>query len=182
MKHLSIFFVAIYFLLASPLTTAAQEAPEPQLVPTHSVALPMVVGTGGAQVSYANETLSLMNAARANAGCGPLVISDTLTTIAQQHAQDMASNDFFSHVNLQGLDAGDRADQAGYPWLKIAENIGGGQSSAQEIYTSWMNSSSHRANIENCSLKETGIGYVYVQNDQGSQTWSHYWVEVFGTR
>ena len=47
--------------------------------------------------------------------------------------------------------------------------------------TGWMNSAGHRANILNCNLEETGVGYIYLQYDTGGVNYHHYWTQVFAT-
>ncbi|MFJ9574939.1 CAP domain-containing protein [Streptomyces sp. NPDC101191] len=124
--------------------------------------------------SVADQVIALVNAERAKAGCGALTPNATLTRAAQGHSDDMAARDFFDHTNPDGASPGDRVTAAGYPWSTYGENIAMGQSSAEQVMESWMNSPGHRANILNCDFKEIGVGI----HDSGGP----YWTQVFGAR
>jgi uncharacterized protein YkwD len=103
-----------------------------------------------------------------------------LEQIAQAHSQDMARSDFFSHTGSDGRSPFQRMNDAGYHYRLAAENIAAGVESPEEAVRLWMNSSGHRANILNCDLRETGIGYV---KDSGDPlNYGVYWTQVFGTR
>ncbi len=87
------------------------------------------------------------NAFRANAGLQPLRVSGALTRAAAGHARDMAQNGFFSHTGSNGSGIGDRVRAVGYGFCFIAENIAQGQSSVEQVLSSWMASTGHRRNI-----------------------------------
>ncbi|NML52680.1 CAP domain-containing protein [Streptomyces sp. R302] len=164
-----------------PKKTAAPTTAAPKPAPT--TASP-TAGTdpapgGGAQndpgnASAADQVLSLVNAERAKAGCGPLTANATLARAAQGHSDDMAARDFFDHTNPDGADPGDRVTAAGYPWSTYGENIAMGQRTPEQVMEAWMNSPGHRANILNCDFKELGVG---IHDDGGP-----YWTQVFGAR
>ncbi|MFF9912427.1 CAP domain-containing protein [Streptomyces sp. NPDC013457] len=129
---------------------------------------------GSGSDSVADQVISLVNAERAKAGCGPLSANATLTRAAQGHSDDMAARDYFDHTNPDGDGPGERVTAAGYPWSTYGENIAMGQSTPEQVMNSWMNSPGHRANILNCDFKEIGIGV----HDEGGP----YWTQVFGAR
>jgi uncharacterized protein YkwD len=55
-----------------------------------------------------------------------------------------------------------RIVRAGYtPWRILAENIAWGTRSPSIIFGSWMRSPMHRANIDNCRLRDIGLGVSY---------------------
>ena len=117
------------------------------------------------------EVVSLTNARRAEAGCGPATPQPQLTRAAQLHADDMAENDYFSHTSRDGRAPWDRAREQGYTGRSIGENIARGYPTARAVMDGWMGSGGHRANIENCSWRHIGVGY-----DAGTRTW----VQMFG--
>jgi len=127
----------------------------------------------------AQQVVDFVNAERASAGCDPLVVSPQLVSAAQGHGEDMAFNDFFSHTSSDGRSPWDRIRETGYSFSSAAENIAAGYSSANSAVAAWMNSSGHRANILNCRLKETGVGYYYLQNDTGQVNYRTYWTQTF---
>lgn len=125
-----------------------------------------------------NSVIVLTNQHRRAAGCADLTWNPALATAAQRHADDMASNNYFSHTSLDGAKFTARIRSAGYRYRLAAENIAAGQQSPEEVVAGWMASTGHRANILNCRLKEIGIGYGF--ND--SSTYGTYWVQDFGSK
>lgn len=130
--------------------------------------------------------LTCTNEERENYGLKPLIWDDKLASIARDHSEDMAENNFFSHINLRGEDPTDRAVRYGYPIRKslgggwysegIAENIGkmptgqvvgigyvanNADSIARAQVASWMESTGHRENILNSQYDRIGIGVAY---------------------
>lgn len=129
---------------------------------------------------FVTQVIALVNQERAAAGCPALVANDTLTRVAQAHSQDMASHDFFAHVGSDGRTPFQRMQDAGYPFRRAAENVAAGVQTAAEAVALWMKSPGHRANILDCQLRETGVGYV---DDPGDKlNYGSYWTEEFGTR
>lgn len=125
-----------------------------------------------------NQVIVLTNQYRRAAGCGDLTWNPALAAAAQRHADDMAANNFFGHTSSNGASFVTRIRQAGYRYRLAAENLAGGQGSAEEVVQAWMSSPGHRANILNCRLREIGIGFGYNSNSD----YSTYWVQNFGTR
>ncbi|MGW6392623.1 CAP domain-containing protein [Streptomyces sp. NPDC055103] len=155
----------------APRTSEPAPEPEPTRTGTGTGA-----GTqdGSGKGSVADQVLSLVNAERAKAGCGPLTANATLADAAQGHSDDMAARDFFDHTNPDGDGPGERVTASGYPWSTYGENIAKGQSGPEQVMEAWMNSPGHRANILNCDFKEMGTG---VHTEGGP-----YWTQVFGAR
>ncbi|GAI07888.1 unnamed protein product, partial [marine sediment metagenome] len=58
------------------------------------------------------------NIERRNHGLDELVWDEKLAEIAREHSEDIANNDFFSHVNPSGEDPTDRARRHGYSLYK----------------------------------------------------------------
>ncbi|WP_344104115.1 CAP domain-containing protein [Nocardiopsis rhodophaea] len=118
---------------------------------------PSSAAPSGGSSAKASEVVSLVNAERASAGCGPLRVDDRLTTASQKHSEDMATRDYVAHETPEGKTPKDRAAEAGYTaWG--GENVAGGYSSAQAVMEGWMNSKNHRENILNCDFKAIGVG------------------------
>ncbi|HKH04766.1 MAG TPA: CAP domain-containing protein [Acidimicrobiales bacterium] len=119
----------------------------------------------------AAEVVTLTNARRAAAGCGPVTAQAQLTLAAQLHADDMARYDYFSHTGRDGSAPWDRARAQGYTGRMMGENIARGYETPQAVVTGWIDSPGHRANIENCGYRHIGVGY-----DATTKTW----VQLFG--
>jgi uncharacterized protein YkwD len=146
--------------------------------------LPLIMGS-----SVEGQVLALINEQRRLNGCDvDLTISAQLSAAAADHSRDMALNDFFGHDGSDKSTMESRAMDAGYNYSILAENIQAGAPSPQEVVNGsagWMQSPPHRANILNCGLRETGIGYYYQANDQVipgvGGPFRHYWTQDFGT-
>ena len=79
--------------------------------------------------SAAEEVLTLVNDERAKAGCQPVRLDARLTAAATKHSQDMAQNNYFSHVSPSGATFVDRIKAEGYPAPR-SENIAAGNATA----------------------------------------------------
>ncbi|MFL5804592.1 MAG: CAP domain-containing protein [Roseiflexaceae bacterium] len=129
---------------------------------------------------FATQVIELANAERTRAGCPPLATNDTLMRVAQAHSQDMADHDFFSHTGSDGRSPFQRLRDAGYDYRLAAENIAVGVATPAAALGLWMDSPGHRANILNCELRETGVGFVEDPGD--ALNYGAYWTQVFGMR
>jgi uncharacterized protein YkwD len=92
----------------------------------------------------------------------------------------MASHDFFDHTGSDGRTTFQRMQDAGYRYKRAAENVAAGVNTPGEAVDLWMHSPGHRANILNCQLHETGVGFVEDPNDP--LNYDAYWPRDFGTR
>jgi uncharacterized protein YkwD len=106
----------------------------------------------------------------------PLVWNKQLEKAAKNHADDMSSKKYFSHISKNGLSALNRAEKAGYDHkgyrsFTVGENIAQGQPTITEVMNGWFNSEGHCMNLMNPDFKEVGI---WVTNT--------YWVQDFGGR
>ena len=151
-----------------PPTTPAPTAP-PTTAPS-TTAPPQTQPPPPSGGSAEQQVLNLVNAERANAGCGAVSFNGQLNAAALAHSQDMSANGYFSHTGLNGSQPWDRAEAAGYSYRSIGENIAQGYGSAEAVMNGWMNSSGHRANILNCDFTEMGIGRAS----------GNYWTQLFG--
>ncbi len=154
----------------------------PRLFSASLVALSLAVASPVA-AGPAESVLTAINAARAEAGCGPLRVNSKLTAAARSHASAMAEQNFFGHAGKDGSRFSGRIAQQGYSYRSIAENIAAGQKSASQVMSSWMKSAGHRRNILNCGMSETGIALVYQADDRpirgNPAPLRYYWVQVF---
>ena len=152
---------------------APSRTPRPTTTPT--TARPTTSPTTPTQPAsgVAGQILTLVNARRAEAGCKPVALDPRLTAAAAGHAQDMATNDYFSHTSRDGRTFVDRIKAAGYP-VPRSENIAAGQPTVAAVMDAWMGSAGHRANILDCSAVAMGVA-----SGQGG-TYGIYWVQDFG--
>jgi uncharacterized protein YkwD len=129
--------------------------------------------------AFEAQVFSLVNAERAKEGIGPLARNGKLDAAAQRHSNDMACNNFMSHTGSDGSSPWDRMNQAGYDWIRAAENIAAGQSTPESVVAAWMNSTQgHRETILDPNLEDIGIAYAY----KSSTSYGHYWTTDFGAQ
>ena len=121
----------------------------------------------------ATQILARVNAERAKAGCKAVVLDPRLTAAAAGHAQDMATNNYFSHTSRDGRSFVDRIKAQGYP-VPRSENIAAGQPTVTAVMDAWMASAGHRANILDCTAVAMGAASA-----KGG-TYGIYWVQDFG--
>ncbi len=127
---------------------------------------------GTAQSSQAAQdaclaVFNLMNQQRVASGLSTLVWSDALTNAAQVRANEIVSN--FSHTRPNGS-AFWTVDSN----VQYGENLAKLYQSADSVYTAWMNSPTHAANIMDGGYKTVGIAICQT----GDGSW--YWAQEFG--
>lgn len=157
----------------APVPTTAPAPPPPPATPapttvaprpTTETPVPRPAGDAMAAV------LAATNVERKDAGCAPLEPDSRLRAAAQDHAEDMAENTYFSHTSIDGREFADRIRAAGHP-APGGENIAQGQDSADEVVAAWMDSPGHRRNILDCGFVSLGVGF----DDRDD-----HWVQNFG--
>jgi uncharacterized protein YkwD len=135
----------------------------------------------------ASRVLALVNTARSRARlCGnqkfaaaeALKLDPTLARVAEAHARDMMRHNRMSHTGSDGSNAADRVTRAGYPWRAVAENVASGQTSAEEVVQTWLQSPGHCVNLMRPDLREMGVAYAF---DPSSEAGT-YWAQVFAAR
>lgn len=126
------------------------------------------------------EMLAGVNELRRKAGAPPLKLNPDLQQAAQEHAQDMLARGFFDHKSPSGTTVRERSRRAGYEWRSIGENIAEGQTSVDEVLTTWMGSPGHRKNLLHSDFRELGIGLVTGKGRDGE--YRVIWVQNFGRR
>ena len=138
----------------------------------------------GGDSALLDRVLTKLNEIRAEGGrCGgteyppgrPLTRSPALDEAARTHAEDMARNSFLAHTGSDGSNPGERASRAGYDWKIVAENVAAGQTSADDIAATWLESPGHCANLRDDKYSETGIAFALNPGD-GRDI---YWVQLY---
>ena len=157
-------------LTATPIPTITPTStvtPTPTITPTPTPSTPSGI-TDEMYELMQQDMLNLVNTAR---GGNDLRLSTNQA--AQNHAEDMRDNCYFSHDGLDGSDVSDRYSREGGRWWIIAENIhlhgscygGMKQGTLRELvadaHLNLMDSPGHRSNILNSSFDEVAFGFAY---------------------
>ena len=122
----------------------------------------------GTQSNYASSSfLSLTNAARLSDHEGTLDLNSDLSSAAQAKANDMATDNYWSHTSPSGKTAEDFIIDSGYQFTIAGENLAYGFSSASSVMSAWMNSPEHKANILDADYKDVGFGVADASNYLG---------------
>jgi uncharacterized protein YkwD len=173
-------------------TTEILVTPSPAMVILPATRNPYSIST----TALEQRVHDLINQERTAQGLSALDIDPALAAVARAHSEDMAAQQYFAHVNLQGQDPTARGEAAGYSCRKtygsyytygIAENLflnnlyssatyysnreteytwNSPEEIAQTTVSGWMNSSGHRENILTPTYDRQGIGVAIGSNDR----------------
>jgi len=106
---------------------------------------------------FVTQLLQLHNTHRQSRGLGILTLNTQLNNASQKHSNWMLQNKTLNHFE-GSKGPGDRITAEGYRWSTYGENIASGYATPQAVFQGWLNSSGHRANIENSRFKDVGFG------------------------
>lgn len=145
------------------------------------LAAPFEPPPASAAAEVARQVLAHSNEARARgrrcgdeffAASGPLRLDARLAEAAAAHAQDMARHGFLQHEGSDGSSPGERATRAGYRWRSIAENVGGGQTTARQVVQEWLRSPVHCAALMRPEFTQMGVAYAADIDSEAGIYWS----------
>ena len=114
----------------------------------------------------------ILNAYRSSRGLGAVRLDPALTAMAQTQANAMAAGNALSHEVGGSFTA--RVHAAGLDSARVAENLGGGSYSTQEVFEGWRQSPGHDANL---LMKEATRFGIALAKDP-STTYRTYWALV----
>jgi uncharacterized YkwD family protein len=116
--------------------------------------------------NFSVKVVELVNLERAKRGLAPLRLDGRLTEVAQEKAQEMVRNKYFSHTSPSYGSPFEMMQKFGIRYSAAGENIARGQTSPGEVMADWMQSSGHRSNILYPNFDTIGVGHsedVWVQ-------------------
>jgi uncharacterized protein YkwD len=131
--------------------------------------------------NFQADMLQAVNAARARPRtCGAVAMpavgavqwSDGLFISSAEHSQDMALRNYFDHITPEGVTAGQRANNAGYSYTNLGENIAAGQADVAAVMASWLNSPGHCENIMTAVFTDIGVACVAAPRRQYPTYWT----------
>ena len=112
--------------------------------------------------SEVDPIIDAVNRKRAEHHLRQLSLRADLSEVAQAHAVDMARRSYLSHVNPEGRNPLDRAQDAGLDGFRLlAENIGATGVRADPhlaVVEEWLLSPDHRENLLHPAFNSTGLG------------------------
>jgi uncharacterized YkwD family protein len=151
------------------ITTPAPNVQTPATRVTPPAQRPNAGATTGIS-QMAQQVIELTNNERRKNGLTPLSADTSLSRVAQTKTNDMNSKHYFSHTSPTYGSPFDMMRDFGVTYKSAGENIAMGQTTAQQVVTSWMNSEGHRKNILSPNYTNIGVGYTSNGN---------YWSQMF---
>lgn len=129
--------------------------------------------------SYSREQVIIeVNKRRQASNLPDLILNEKLAKAAGSKALHMTEYSYFSHIHGEtGMKWSDFIKRSDYAYLVAGENLANGFYTVPEMVDAWMESPTHRENILNERVDETGIGISYGELE-GTPT--IFVVQVFG--
>jgi hypothetical protein len=118
------------------------------------IATTIVLTPREAQANEASAYVSRINGLRSSRGLATLQVDGNLSSLAQSWANHLATIGQLQHAS--DLSAG----LAHGGWTKLGENVGVG-SSVDSVFTAFVNSPAHYANLVDPSFTHVGVGVAY---------------------
>ncbi len=113
-----------------------------------------------------NLMVELINQTRVAEGLNTLTYTPNYNFIARKHSTSMAINNYFGHVDLNGLRGGDRMKNGDISYNWWGENLAYGQFSAIYAHEALMNSLGHRENILRKEFTHVFVGVDFNNKKQ----------------
>ncbi|NTU66459.1 MAG: hypothetical protein HGB08_00890 [Candidatus Moranbacteria bacterium] len=120
-------------------------------------ALFMFIHFASASEITADNVIRLVNESREKEGLPGLRVSEILSDIAKDKADDMVSNHYFAHTSPQGITPWYWFGKNQYDYRYAGENLAINFTNSEDEQEAWMNSPTHRKNILNPNYKEIGV-------------------------
>lgn len=126
------------------------------------------------QEGFELQLFDLTNAARVHHGVQAVKWDSLVQLTAYEHSEDMATQNYFSHTNLEGQTPFDRMSEDGISYRVAGENLAYGQSSSIFAHEGLMNSIGHRENLLKSEFRLLGIGVAFNEENQPYYTQNFY--------
>jgi uncharacterized protein YkwD len=131
-------------------------------------------------LEYESEVTRLVNEHRVLMGLNALADSGSLRDVARAHSKHMIVHRFLGHASPEGFRVRDRlllADVRG--WSKAGENFAAGHETPQKVFRAWLDSPTHRANIESDQWTHIGVGLAVDLAPTEEYPYTYYWTQNF---
>jgi len=126
--------------------------------------------------SIEQQVVNLVNAERAKAGLKPLKADWELARVARFKSEDMRDNRYFDHNSPIYGTPFQMMKSFGINYRSAGENIAAGQTTAESVMKSWMNSPGHKKNILSPNFTHIGVGFY-----RGGE-YGYMWTQQFITK
>lgn len=123
--------------------------------------------------SIENRVVQLVNVQRAKYNVPPLVADWELARVARLKSADMRDRNYFAHESPTYGSPFAMMKSFGIRYTAAAENVASGQTTAEQVVESWMNSAGHRQNILNREFTHIGVGFA------AGGKYRYYWTQMF---
>lgn len=100
------------------------------------------------------------NKAREADGLNDLKISNRLSQAAYAKAQDMLTNNYWSHTSPTGTQPWKWFADYGYSYDSAGENLAKNYPTSSDVVSAWLDSPTHRVNVLNSKYTEVGFAVV----------------------
>ncbi len=159
-------------------TTVATVSPETAAPTTAAptTAAPTVAPDTRSEAYWIDRLLTLTNQARAEAGL-PAVALGNPASLAAARVRAVETITRFSHTRPDERSCFTALTDEGLSFSMAGENLAAGYSSPESMFTAWMNSSGHRANILKSGYTCLAVGFQYASGS----AYSYYGVQLFYT-
>lgn len=101
---------------------------------------------------------NLINEERQAQNLQTLAVNPVLNKAAEMKAKDMAQYGYFAHTSPEGKTPWYWLERVGYQYQYAGENLAVNFSDSKDLTIAWMNSPTHKANIEKENYTEVGTG------------------------
>lgn len=114
--------------------------------------------SGGMAAVLPAVLADLTNEERVSGHLNTLTTNPALNQAATMKANDMATKGYFAHTSPEGKTPWYWLKEVGYNYKYAGENLAINFSDSKDVTKAWMNSPTHRANIEKENYTEVGTG------------------------
>jgi uncharacterized protein YkwD len=122
----------------------------------------------GEQTNLSQQALlDATNSNRISNQRGNLSLNLQLERAAQDKANDMVAENYWSHTSPDGAKPWRFITASGYQYQTAGENLAYGFDTANAITNAWMHSQQHKANMLDASYSEVGFGVAQAGNYLG---------------
>lgn len=123
-----------------------------------SIAIVLHKSSTNVAVISPSNLLNVTNEQRELNNDQPLTLNQSLDQAAQQKANSMVSQNYWSHISPSGQTPWDIILASGYKFQTAGENLAYGFNSGDDVLNAWMASPDHRANVLDSNYSNVGFG------------------------